>query len=152
GRVPDSAAPPGTEPGLGSVAVEALRRGLQANFGAAAGRPTAAVDPSDPIAHTINEPYDFSLGLPNFKKIIGKTFYGLGESAPEAAGAIGGAALGTALSPETPGLSQVLGAGTGAAVVHAAKVLSPLYAAELQKTPDDSDAAFARAIGKAGQD
>src|SRR5258708_29538567 len=83
-----------------------------------------------------------------------KILYGLGESAPELIGGIGGGMAGTALAggPETPfGVAGgVVGGALGAGAMNMAKTLGPYYAAALRQSPGDPSGAFETALGQAG--
>lgn len=161
-----AAAPPaatGPAPTWGEILTGAVTGGFASNITkarqtieAATGKPideAAKVDPR--LAPYLTDPYDWSLGLPNLKKIIGKNLFGLAGSAPQMTGAIVGGAAGVAAvgGPENPLsiISGPVGAGLGAAGVDVAMNLAPIYAEKLKANPGNPDAAFSAAWKEAAQ-
>jgi hypothetical protein len=82
-----------------------------------------------------------------------KALYGLAKSWPQVAGGVAGASIGTGLGggPEEPvgWAGGVAGGFLGAGAVGAAQSLGSYFMAEQQKTPDDPDGAFDRALQQA---
>ena len=122
-----------------------LTEGQQSATALAGGTPTPEAPSTAPYA----QPVQWSDAL-HPSVLLPKLVAGLSESAPEIAGFMAGGAAGTALAPEAPGISAAVGGGVVAGAVSAFKKFGPLYAAELQKNPDDPSAAYDRALKQAG--
>lgn len=130
--------------------LEATKQGIQL----AQGQEPQQGQESDVMQKYLTSPYTKYLTLPDFKKIIGKTIYGITESSPEIGGSIAGGIAGVAAvgGPEDP-LSLVSGplaAGVGAAGVHYLKALAPTYAEELKAAGGDQERAWSATKTKVG--
>lgn len=155
----------GNQPDYTDIIQQAFIRGFKSNLeavkqtGQAIGGQTPENSPeqNDNIQPYLTAPY--KMGFPDFKKIIGKTVYGLTESSPEIGGAVAGGMAGVAAAggPEDPAalVTGPLGSGIAAAGVHAVKSLAPTYAAQLKANNGDQEKAWSDtkklvSIGSAG--
>jgi filamentous hemagglutinin len=81
--------------------------------------------------------------------IAPKLAYQFAQSYPTAAGGVAGGIIGGRLGalagPEGAAAGVLIGGGLGAAALSAAQTLGPVYAAELQKNPNDPEGAWSRA-------
>jgi hypothetical protein len=81
--------------------------------------------------------------------IAPKLAYQFGQSAPTLAGGVVGRFIGGRIGllagPEGGPVGALIGGGFGAAALSAAQTLGPVYAAELQKNPNDPEGAWDRA-------
>jgi N12 class adenine-specific DNA methylase len=118
----------------------AFRGGLQTAQAIGGGRPV----PSEPTILAA-QPIEWrDVMRPG---VLGRKFvYGMASTAPEIVGFGVGAAM--AGGPETP-VGMLAGA-AGAMLANAAKSFGPSFGAELQRTPEDPDAAFNRALTTTG--
>jgi hypothetical protein len=81
--------------------------------------------------------------------IAPKLAYQFAQSYPTAAGGVAGGVIGGRIGllagPEGAAAGALIGGGLGAAALSAAQTLGPVYAAELQKNPNDPEGAWNRA-------
>ena len=75
-----------------------------------------------------------------------KLAYQTGSSWPTVAGGVLGGGLGTLAGG--PGWGTLAGSGVGAMVVNMTQTLGPIFAKELQESPNDPDAAFSRTMNQ----
>lgn len=123
--------------------LEALKQGTQQAFReqvqsgeALAGAPGEARDTS-PAA----QPIDFSSG-PGLS-VLPKIAYSFGHSAPVIGSGVAGATLGGEVAGPA---GAFVGGTTAAGAASAIQTLGPAFKAELDKTPDDPDGAYQRAL------
>ena len=146
---------PGPEPSPMPGVVQAFWQGLGAasrqlgqTVQSVSGTPTITNQDS-PAA----EPLGWS-DLANPSRVAPKVAYQLAQSYPTlAAGIVGGYAggeLGALAGPPGMAAGALIGGSLGAAALSAAQTLGPVYAAELQRTPNDPEGAWNRAWKQAG--
>lgn len=144
---------------MGQAALEGAKKNIQdvvQTYQLAKGNKSFVAEetPKDAVQKMISENYDFALpDKDTLKKVAVKTAYGMAESSPEIAGAVGlGAPLGAAGARLGGRVGGIAGAATGAflgsAAVNGAKTIAPTFYEELKKNPDNPEAAFDMALNK----
>jgi hypothetical protein len=108
--------------------------------------------PTEYEASPAAEPFGWS-DLAHPSRIAPKLAYQLAQSYPTVAGGVAGAyvggEVGSLAGPEGTFAGALAGGAVGAATLSAAQTLGPSYLAELQRTPDDPDGAWDRAVHQA---
>ena len=142
---------PSPMPGVAQAFWQGLRaanRELGQSVQSVSGPPTITNQES-PAA----EPLGWS-DLTSPSQIGPKVAYQLAQSYPTLAAGVAGGYLGGKLGalagPEGAAAGALIGGSLGAAALSAAQTLGPVYAAELQKSPDDPEGAWNRAWKQAG--
>lgn len=144
---------------MGQAALEGAKKNIQdvvQTYQLAKGNKSFVAEdtPKDAVQKMISENYDFALpDKDTLKKVAVKTAYGLAESSPEIAGAVGLgaplAAAGTRFGGRVGGIAGAAGgAFLGSAAVNGAKTIAPTFYEELKKNPDNPEAAFDMALNK----
>jgi hypothetical protein len=101
-----------------------------------------------PISTTQPSPAAAPLGWSDVEHpsvIAAKIAYQFAQSYPTLAGGIVGGALGSLVGPEGTAVGAIAGGSLGAAALSAAQTLGPVFATELQRTPNDPNGAWERA-------
>jgi hypothetical protein len=126
--------------------LSALPRGVQASMEQLGTSAALAVGGKQNYGPQTYNPAQEPFGLEDLKHPIDqglpKFLYKLGESTPTIEGGVVGGIAGSPLGP--PG--EIVGGMLGAAAGNAAQTIGPAFQAELQKTPDDKEGAFRRAM------
>ncbi len=144
---------------IGEAALQGAKKNIQdvvQSYQLAKGNKDFTVDdaPKDAVQRMVNENYSFALpDKDTLRKIAVKTSYGLAESSPEIAGAVGlgvpAGAVGTRFGGRVGGIAGAAGgAFLGSAAVNGAKTLAPTFYEELKQNQNNPEAAFDAALTK----
>src|SRR5512143_1395750 len=138
----------GPMPGPMDALIAGLQRSIEES-GESAGvlRGQAPTAPSSAAPSPAAAPFEWSDVLSPYAKLLPKTAYQLGATAPTLAGGIaGGVAGGMTPAPGGALIGGAAGAGLGAAF----QAIGPVFGEELRKSPNDPDGAWDRSIERAG--